>query len=99
MPKSRAHYTYTVFSQDGYDIVAIVDNDTGMSVTNDIENVMSDIAEEEGIEIISYLVIYRDSAGQWDGWDWDTQWFTFLHAHTQEDAVNNFISLKNKRQV
>lgn len=59
----RADYTYTVEGS----IIAIVDLDLGSkSVTNDIENVLTDIRADLG-ELAGYSVIYRDSLGRWDG--------------------------------
>lgn len=66
---SRANYTW---SKDG-DIIAIVDfNGPGPSVTNDIRNVLRDIAFElagspTGGSLQDYRIIYRDSSGIWDG--------------------------------
>lgn len=68
--KSRAdfHYRLTVF--DNHKVLLICDQDLGnMSVTNDIENVVSDIALHEGIDPEDYLIFYKDSLGYWDGWD------------------------------
>jgi hypothetical protein len=61
----RANYTW---SKDG-DIIAIVDLDNGLgpSVTNDMENVLLDIAMELGHGLRGYRILYRDSQGTWDG--------------------------------
>jgi uncharacterized protein YbaR (Trm112 family) len=57
----RAEYTYTV--QRG--VVCIVDHDNGKSVTNDIREVLRDIAGE-GVELATHRVIYRDTHRIWD---------------------------------
>lgn len=55
-----------------YDITAdklllIIDQDKGSkSVTNDIENVLTDIAREQGLSSLAGLAVtYRDSEGDW----------------------------------
>lgn len=59
----RATFTYE-FSEDG--ILCIYDQDQGMSVTNDIYNVLDDISQEENRPLVGLKVIYRDSSGCWD---------------------------------
>ncbi|GAB3841110.1 hypothetical protein [Hymenobacter jeollabukensis] len=61
----RACFTYDT-TQDR--ILYITDLDAGRSVTNDIENVLADIAEwEEGLVLADHQVIYRDTDGVWTG--------------------------------
>lgn len=68
--KSRANFLYRIGVVDNVKTLLIWDKDHGnITVTNDIENVVSDIAEHEGIGQESHAIIYRDSAGNWDGWD------------------------------
>jgi len=43
-------------------MVFIVDNDVGMSVTNDAENVVVDVLRTYP----NHRIIYRDTMGQWD---------------------------------
>jgi hypothetical protein len=66
--QSRANFFYRLGEVDQQKILLIWDQNAGnMSVTNDIENVVANIAAYEGINPISYLIIYRDSEGNWDG--------------------------------
>lgn len=58
---SRSTFTYTVEQ----DVICIVDNDDGRSVTNDIENVLADLVKD-GVRLRGRRVIYRDSQGVWD---------------------------------
>lgn len=45
-----------------------MDNDRGMSVTNNMENVLNEIQNMEGFGFREeQLIIYKDSSGQWDG--------------------------------
>ena len=63
----RADFSYTI--SDG--TVYIIDEDKGnKSVTNDMENVLSDIESIEG-SLQNYKIVYRDSQGIWErviGW-------------------------------
>lgn len=44
------------------DAVFLIDNDEGMSVTNDAENVVAYCLKEHGTK----RIIYRDTEGRWD---------------------------------
>jgi hypothetical protein len=58
----RAHYSYEVHGK----VIAIVGaNDASISVTNDAENVIDELAEK-GLDLSQYRVIYRDECGAWD---------------------------------
>ena len=73
---SRADFLYRVGGLDGKKYLMIVDQDLGhMSVTNDIENVVADIAAVEHIDPKEHFIVYRDSKGRWDGWDATTEDF------------------------
>lgn len=54
-----------IYIEDG-DIILIEDTGIGKSVTNDIENILTDISCR-GKEMKNYKVIYRDSDGIIDG--------------------------------
>lgn len=62
---SRATFSYEL-SDDGILQIIDLDHDGAKSVTNDIENVLLDIAQHEG-PLGAYRVIYRDSTQRWDG--------------------------------
>jgi len=79
--KSRANFLYRIGEVDGQKILLIRDQTLGnMSVTNDIENVVGDIGTHEGIDPTEHMIIYRDSEGNWDGWDHKSQNFFFLRS-------------------
>lgn len=68
--KSKANFLYRIGEVEGVKFLLIKDHDLGeRSVTNDIENVVEDIAVHEGIDPKLYTIIYRDSSGRWDGWN------------------------------
>lgn len=82
---ARAKYTYTI--EDGF--IAIIDQDCGMSVTNDIENVIAEIEKKENIHWIDYKIIYQDTEYIWDGWD---NGFITLNENSKEDAKKAYNS-------
>lgn len=85
--KSHANFLYRIGEHDGQKILLIRDQDSGnVSVTNDIENVVADIAAHEGINLYEHLIIYRDSMGMWDGWDAKAQNFFFLRPSVMKEV-------------
>lgn len=58
--------TRAVFStfEVGDDVLALVDHDRGMSITNDAEGVISVLASR--YDLSRRRVIYRDTTGLWD---------------------------------
>lgn len=64
MKKAKADYKYEINGN----IIFIEDLDLGnKSVTNDIENILEDVAEEHNLELNNFHVIYRDCTGDIDG--------------------------------
>lgn len=81
----KSDYMYTIDFEKGF--IQIVDLDKGgVSVTNNIEEVISEIAQKEGIDVVTFDVIYRDSAGIWDGWDPILHEYIILNAQTMDEA-------------
>jgi hypothetical protein len=59
---NRANYTYEVHGK----VIAIIEaNDGSVSVTNDAEHVIADLAAK-GFDLFQYRVIYKDVRGVWD---------------------------------
>lgn len=56
----------TIPSGASVPLVSIVDLDQGRSVTNDIENVLLDVADWLPIPLEECAVMYRDTMGNWD---------------------------------
>lgn len=79
--KSRANFIYKIGDLDEKKYLLIVDQDSGgMSVTNDIENVVADISQHEGVDPLELTIIYKDSMGNWNGWDHESQdFYPFRH--------------------
>lgn len=68
--KIHADFNYIM----NYDVIAIIDNNDGRSVTNDIEYVLWSIKENYKTLIVlpdfnlsNFKIIYKDSQGIWDG--------------------------------
>jgi len=77
--RSKADFEYKIGELHGQQILFIRDLNLGrMSVTNDIENVIADIAEETGIDPTTHFILYRDSMRQFAGWDAATETFYSL---------------------
>lgn len=68
--KARAKYDFTLDTYKGHPIIYITDEGgpTDLSVTNDIENVITEIEDKEHINLSSYIILYRDGYGNWDAW-------------------------------
>ncbi|MDD3230533.1 MAG: hypothetical protein PHE09_15140 [Oscillospiraceae bacterium] len=66
----KSDFTYHTTKARGIDILVIIDLDQGgMSVTNNVEAVVRSITAELGESIYERPIIYRDSAGTYDGID------------------------------
>ena len=61
----RADFTLQV--DEPAKLIRIVDQDLGgMSVTNDLERVLADVADQVELPLSDYSITYRDSTGTWD---------------------------------
>lgn len=84
---SKSDYIHKIYQVDK--IIEIQDLNLGkMSVTNNIENVIDEIAKEEGINKSEFKVIYRDSVGNWDGFNTKTNQFISLDTDIKIVALN-----------
>lgn len=73
---SRANFLYRIGNFGDQKVLLIWDKDQGSTtVTNDIENVVADIAQYEQIDPIDHLILYRDTDAFWCGWDAKTNHF------------------------
>jgi len=67
---ARAKYHYNIEEYRGREILVVYDdfdgNNPTMTVTNDMEAVLSEIKEKEG-GILPSTIIYRDTEGIFDG--------------------------------
>lgn len=94
---ARADYSYFIKKDHNPPIIVVRDlNLGGMSVTNDIGNVIEDIAQKENLNPVEHLIIYRDSMGMWDGYDFATMNFIPLQATSLREAVTNYFNKEEK---
>lgn len=92
---ARAHYTYDLKSYAGHPVIAIIDQDNGgISVTNDIETVVAEIAVKEKLDPARYLVVYQDSEKIWDGWDVRKGYFLPLRQPDITNALTAYLAVK-----
>lgn len=85
-------YTYQIKTYNGRACIVIQDNNTdGKSVTNNMENVIDEICHKEEINPADYIIIYQDSQGLYDGWNYSKQDFVILQVSNWETAVELFI--------
>jgi len=96
---SKSDYIFNIIE----DTLVIEDlNIGGMSVTNDAENVITEIRKNSGKTIENYPIIYKDSDGIWDGLKpvWGLSVCTEVHfIHLGENEMNDAIKkIKEKKQ-
>ena len=101
----KSFYTYEIKNVYDTDFISIIDLDEGRSVTNHIDEIVQNISEIEGIELAvsegisvstridlsNHLVIYRDTEGRWDGYDYKTKQFYSLNAMDEDLAIRKAI--------
>jgi hypothetical protein len=88
-----------------YDIVPIKTNDEpinvikiidlcnemgGMSVTNNIEQILADICNFHELNPEDWVIIYRDSEGRWDGFDTIGYQFIPINKNSFEEAIETY---------
>jgi hypothetical protein len=89
---ARADYTYKTTTCSGRNVIAIEDLDLGnTSVTNDIETVIKEIAAVEKIDPKKWTIVYADSDGTWDGYDYSSKEFILLNEGDYRDAVDKYL--------
>ena len=89
----RSDYTYELKEHSGHKVLTIEDLDLGgLTVTNNIENVVKEIEAAEKIDCRDYVIIYKDSDGDWDGWNPYTKAFLPLLSETWAQAMDMWIA-------
>lgn len=94
----KSDYTFRVIETQGRNVISIIDLDLGhMSVTNNIENVLTEIAEIAKIQPKDYLIVYKDTDGKWDGYDAVNSTFIAVMERTREAAIRRLIERQLKK--
>ena len=94
----RADYIHSLDKyKNKVDVIIIEDLNLGsVTVTNDIENVIEDICRLEKVDKEQFMIVYRDSTGQWDGYDTSTNQFVGLGMDEWYDAIELWLSRKTE---
>ncbi len=93
--KSRACYQYEITNMHGRNVIIITDNNSGcLSVTNDIDNIIREIAAFNHINASAYMIVYKDSDNIWDGYDFVNSAFILLHETCSSNAIRKYIQLQ-----
>jgi hypothetical protein len=76
----QSNYTYEVRKIRKHLFLCIEDlNKGGKSVTNNIHNIVLEISRKHPLDQFEYLIIYHDSTGIWDGYDFAKHQFISLN--------------------
>ena len=87
---AKADYSHKLHCNEDVEVygISIIDlNLGGMSVTNNIEEVVEEICGRFLIDPNSVIIVYRDSDGRWDGWNNSTKDFIALNGKDSEDSI------------
>ena len=89
---SRSDYKYHIRHKNKQHFILIEDENKGrVSVTNNIENVVEEIATMEGINPVEFHIVYRDSDGTWDGYNFSTKQVLVLNQKSWYGACEAMI--------
>ncbi|HXS55775.1 MAG TPA: hypothetical protein VN726_06600 [Hanamia sp.] len=92
---NRSDYTYSIENFSGSNVIVIEELNLGnTSVTNNIENVLNEICRIEKLFIHSYMIVYKDSEGVWDGYNYQKEIFLALNESTWQDAVSKYAQIQ-----
>ncbi len=95
---SKADYLHEITEYNGFKCLKIEDLNLGnISVTNDIENVVADIAQMERIDPSQFIIVYKDSEGNWDGWDPLKELHVSINKPSFFSAVREYLAHVNGR--
>lgn len=86
-------YTYHFKTESETRFLCIIDGNQGMSLTNNIEHVVSEIVKTEELQFDEFAIIYQDSQGIWDGYDERKQEFIPLSATSERRAIESYLKL------
>lgn len=94
---TNADYIHHYAERHSRKFLLIEDLKTGlMSLTNDIENVVERIAQEDQIDLLHHVILYKDSYGLWDCWDHYRETFHRIAREDLELAFKRYFALFGK---
>ncbi len=95
--KSRSSYDWQLHEPN---ILFIEDNDRGMSVTNNIENVLQEIRAELDSHNLDHLqIIYRDTNGMIDGVDTRNNQYAGIFSINETELEKAIAKLKVRKEA
>lgn len=98
--KSRACYQYDIINIHGRNVIIIVDSNSGcLTVTNDIDNIIREIAVYNHINASAYMIVYKDSDSIWNGYDFVNSKFISLNETCSSKAIKKYIDLQLKTNI
>lgn len=99
MTTAKADYSHGITECLGRPFIVIQDLDNGnKSVTNDMDNVLEEIATREKIDPADHLIVYRDSQKLWDGYVYRSHEFVGLRADSYQEAMDRMLDHHSRRQ-
>lgn len=87
---SKCKYSWELGNLRGFKFLILRDQYFGnsMSLTNGIEDVYEELNTLKNLPV---RVVYRDTEGNWDGWNPITNRFIILNASSSVDAMDKFL--------
>lgn len=80
MNNLKSDFTYNLRTVKGHPFIMIEDKNLGnKSVTNEIELIIEEICILHKLNPVEHNIIYKDSDGYWDGYEFSTNNFLNLH--------------------
>lgn len=97
---AKCSFEYNI-NDDALTIKLVDSNEPGSaSLTNSIRQAIGYIRYNQHIEPTDYLIVYRDSTGQWDGWDPRTNQFVGLGVMLSgDDALEYYQQLEMSKNI
>ena len=100
---SQSIYTYKIEKFSGKYCIMIEDLYQGeadkITVVNNIESVINEISIAEKMNPIDHVIVTRDSAGLWDGWNVKDKTFEILEGTNPYHAINRFIKRNKSNDI
>lgn len=91
----RSSFNFHFFEREEHRFLSILDNGGGLSVDSNIKEICKFLFTEEN-KLIGYNawnteIMYKDTQGLWNGYNYNWSEFKVINAESQEDAVLYFL--------
>lgn len=81
------NFAFTIAKISGHPFIVIVDNKGRQAVTKHIKLVVETICMQQEINPVEHNIIYRDTRGVWDGYNFALGTFIELREKTEYSAA------------